>query len=144
MSSLLQCSCTCGGGIRVRPSVECTLPNGTVLEDSFCNADIRPQSQKVCNTYPCLYAWQAGNWSPVSHTTLVIKVVAAISNCTIFNHPHVPEIFRHTVVACLVALSYDSPDIVMLILQEKGPSCLMNDKSAVSALASYVTFVACI
>ena len=73
----LQCSVTCGGGVRMR-DVECVMELGryvdmnmkvqlnlTTVNDSLCNEDDRPSDTKDCNRFPCFFKWRVGPYGQV-------------------------------------------------------------------------------
>ncbi|XP_065193154.1 ADAMTS-like protein 1 [Sycon ciliatum] len=58
------CSRTCGGGVLTR-GVRCasSSPPHMTVADSRCNASIRPQSSRPCNTHDCRPRIYRNNWS---------------------------------------------------------------------------------
>ena len=78
----MQCSVTCGTGVRER-TVECvvlentyldmngkTQFNETVLNDTACDPADIPSDSIVCNDFPCFFEWQPQEFGAVSCTIL--------------------------------------------------------------------------
>ena len=63
---LLQCSATCGGGIKSR-LVLCRLSSGRTLADTSCNTLSRPVDTRLCSTNPCpsRASWRTNPWNLV-------------------------------------------------------------------------------
>ncbi len=62
------CSVQCGGGTAT-DTVTCKRNDGSIVSDSYCNANTKPPVQRTCNTDPCnnyTYSWESGSWSTCS------------------------------------------------------------------------------
>nr|XP_032811683.1 papilin-like isoform X2 [Petromyzon marinus] len=62
------CGKECSGGFQTR-TVYCSSDN-EVLPDAYCAGDIRPASNRSCNTDPCpaVIRWRVGDWGSCSVT----------------------------------------------------------------------------
>ncbi|XP_076245168.1 ADAMTS-like no long nerve cord isoform X2 [Calliopsis andreniformis] len=66
LESISACSKSCGGGFKLAVAV-CKNPDDTVVDDSYCDPDSRPEKTRMsCNTHPCSAKWVAGEWSMCS------------------------------------------------------------------------------
>lgn len=63
----LQCSVSCGTGIKERQIV-CVDQNQTQIQDESCAHLIPPRTQKACRAGPCP-AWRANQWTAVCDIT---------------------------------------------------------------------------
>lgn len=62
-----RCNVTCGGGVQGRSVVCVSSTDGSVSDPIGCNAAEEPETQRACNTAPCVaYAWNPGDWSECS------------------------------------------------------------------------------
>ncbi|XP_076230521.1 ADAMTS-like no long nerve cord isoform X4 [Nomia melanderi] len=73
LESISACSKSCGGavlpsGIKLAMAVcKSTEPDETVVDDSYCDPDSRPEKTRIpCNTHLCTAKWVAGEWSMCS------------------------------------------------------------------------------
>lgn len=77
MSLPLQCSRTCGSGIRRRAVACFSMITRKRLEDSACNVTLKPAGQEDCTVRECFpqARWRKGEWSKVRmpNTELVVK-----------------------------------------------------------------------
>ena len=62
MLSLLQCSKSCGNGIRKR--VVACVANNIIVSDSKCDLALKPYHMESCSVFPCPF-WRYGQWSEV-------------------------------------------------------------------------------
>lgn len=58
---LLQCSSTCGDGLRTR-DVTCVDSFGKKVEDTKCPKKSKPVSQESCSSKPCTKIWIHPKW----------------------------------------------------------------------------------
>ncbi|XP_078594813.1 A disintegrin and metalloproteinase with thrombospondin motifs 9-like isoform X2 [Branchiostoma floridae x Branchiostoma japonicum] len=57
-----KCTASCGEGIRQR-TVTCTDPLANPVDESYCDADARPETSVDCNERSCVVRWTPGDWS---------------------------------------------------------------------------------
>ncbi|XP_076379649.1 ADAMTS-like no long nerve cord isoform X2 [Megalopta genalis] len=64
LESISACSKSCGGGFKLAMAVCKSMPDETVVDDSYCDPDGRPETTRMpCNTHLCTAKWVAGEWS---------------------------------------------------------------------------------
>uniref|UniRef100_S4RUX8 Uncharacterized protein n=1 Tax=Petromyzon marinus TaxID=7757 RepID=S4RUX8_PETMA len=61
----LQCSRTCGEGVRAR-HVVCAEGGKAPVRDELCRADARPPAHERCSSAGCDFIWVTGDWSACS------------------------------------------------------------------------------
>ncbi|XP_076177522.1 ADAMTS-like no long nerve cord isoform X2 [Ptiloglossa arizonensis] len=68
LESISACSKSCGGGFKLAMAVcKSTEPDESVVGDSYCDPDSRPEKTRMpCNTHPCTAKWVTGDWSMCS------------------------------------------------------------------------------
>ena len=60
------CTQSCGGGFQVR-AVSCAKSDSyEVTEEHLCKSELKPQTNRTCNSHPCPADWHVGEWSPCS------------------------------------------------------------------------------
>lgn len=59
-----ECSSSCGEGFK-RRLVVCRFNNGTVINESKCKSQDKPELTLKCSEHSC-GIWTAGNWSNVN------------------------------------------------------------------------------
>eukprot|EP01029_Cantina_marsupialis_P008136 TRINITY_DN193_c0_g1_i7.p1 TRINITY_DN193_c0_g1~~TRINITY_DN193_c0_g1_i7.p1 ORF type:complete len:3028 (+),score=1113.20 TRINITY_DN193_c0_g1_i7:82-9165(+) len=59
------CPAVCGGPQKTR-NVWCKSSFDGKVDDSFCNADDKPDTSETCNPEACVYHWYNGSWSVCS------------------------------------------------------------------------------
>ncbi|KAI8504245.1 A disintegrin and metalloproteinase with thrombospondin motifs 9 [Branchiostoma belcheri] len=99
------CTATCGVGMRQR-TVTCTDPLANPVDDSYCDADTRPETSVDCNERSCVVRWTPGDWSESLHlcssssedialpcrcmdpepSHLWVKLWAGVQGCLILSH----------------------------------------------------------
>lgn len=68
----LQCSVSCGLGMRRRDVTCKTLETNLVLPLESCNLAQKPKETEKCNPGPCTVTWLASNWSEVGFPDCVL------------------------------------------------------------------------
>lgn len=68
MTSLLQCSASCGDGVQRRQVLCRPAGHGTAQESAGCSPRSRPPSSRSCRLLDCpsRYRWREGDWQAVS------------------------------------------------------------------------------
>lgn len=70
LPSPLQCSVSCGRGIKHR-EIACVYQNQTKIEEEHCSHLPRPRTQKACRARGCP-GWKANRWREVGFALLAI------------------------------------------------------------------------
>ncbi|XP_076658795.1 ADAMTS-like no long nerve cord isoform X2 [Halictus rubicundus] len=64
LESISACSKSCGGGFKLAVVVCKSMPDETVVDNSYCDPDSRPETTRMpCNTHLCTAKWVTGEWS---------------------------------------------------------------------------------
>lgn len=84
VSSLQQCSKSCGSGHR-RRTLHCVDYNQQEVHEMYCMNQIRPPDMESCNTHACELIWITGEWTEVSKQAAPIPRCWQVEYCYFMN-----------------------------------------------------------